>query len=89
MALYKALEDDPAIDTTVTGDDVKDANVPAALLAMYAISTAVKQDPLNAAFQCLDIAAKTDDSDYASLIRDLRRELFPKLMPVDQYERWI
>ncbi|CAM3157558.1 Transposase [Prescottella defluvii] len=89
MALYKALEDDPAIDTTVTGDDVRNANVPAALLAMYAISTAVKQDPLNAAFQCLDIAAKTDDSDYASLIRDLRRELFPKLMPVDQYERWI
>ncbi|MCA1005058.1 transposase [Rhodococcus hoagii] len=89
LALYKAFEDDPAIDVTVTGGDVRNANVPAALLAMYAISTAVKQDSMNAAFECLDIAAKTDDSDYASLIRDLRRELFPRLMPVDQYERWI
>lgn len=46
-------------------------------------------DALDAAVQCLDTAARTDDSNYAALIADLRREFFPKLMPIEKYERWI
>lgn len=87
--LRQAFEDDPAIDTTVIGDDVKNVKISTALRAMDVVSTATTSDPLNAAFRCLDIAAKTDDADYASLIKDLRREFFPKLMPVEQYELWI
>lgn len=89
QALRQAFDDDPAIDTTVIGNDVENAEVSAALRGMHVVSTAVKPDPLNAAFHCLDIAAKTEDSNYASLIKDLRREFFPKLMPVEQYKRWI
>ncbi|NLE80296.1 MAG: transposase [Rhodococcus sp.] len=88
MALWQAFEADAAIETTVTGD-VENRVVPAAMRAMSAISTAVQQDPMNAAFHCLDIAVTTDDSNYVSLIADLRREFFPKLMPAEEYERWI
>ncbi|MFD6860464.1 transposase [Rhodococcus sp. NPDC060086] len=88
LALEQAFRDEPTIDTTITGD-AEDRKVPPALRAISVISTAAKTDPLNAVFHCLHIAARTDDSDYTSLIEDVRREFFPKLMPVEQYERWI
>ncbi|MGU3584063.1 transposase [Rhodococcus sp. C26F] len=77
--LRKAFEDDPAIDDVL----------PAVGIALHIVATATAPDPLNAAFQCLDIAARTDDSNYAALIADLRREFFPELMPIEKYERWI
>lgn len=63
---------------------------PAASIAMTAVPDAVRNDyPLNAVFRTLRTAARTDDGDYASLIADLRAAFFPRLMPIEKYERWI
>ena len=86
--LWQAFQDDSTIDTTVTGS----GPVPAPVIAMYAVRDAsdlLALDPLQGTFQSLQTAARTDGGNYEALIRDLRKEFFPKLMPADQYERWI
>ncbi len=86
--LWQAFQDDPTIDTTVTGS----GPVPAPVIAMGAVRDAselLALDPLQGTFQSLRTAARTDDGNYQALIRDLRATFFPKLMPADQYERWI
>ncbi|WP_420879164.1 transposase [Rhodococcus sp. (in: high G+C Gram-positive bacteria)] len=82
---WETLRDDPTIDTTVT----EHGPPPAPLIAISAVRDAIDFDPLQGTFQSLHTAARTDGGDYASLIRDLRAAFFPKLMPADQYERWI
>ncbi|MDH6284059.1 transposase [Prescottella agglutinans] len=86
--LWQAFQDDPTIDTTITPN----GPVPAPIIAMDAVreaSEGLTLYPLQGTFRSLWTAARTDGGNYAALIRDLRKEFFPKLMPADQYERWI
>ncbi len=86
--LWQAFQDDPTIDTTIP----ENGPAPAPVIAMYAVrdvSESFAFDPLRGTFQSLQTAARTDGGNYIALIRDLRKEFFPKLMPADRYERWI
>ncbi|MFD3593813.1 transposase [Nocardia sp. NPDC058640] len=60
-----------------------------AVRAMYSIQEALHREPLQAVFTTLGTAVDSPDDDHAHLIADLRARFFPKLMPADQYERWI
>lgn len=61
----------------------------AALAAVNALTDASWTEPLPAVFNVLRTLLKTRGSDYEGLIADLRQEFYPKLVPADQYERWI
>ncbi|MFD3424473.1 transposase [Nocardia fluminea] len=57
--------------------------------AVYAIRDALRHEPLRAVFATLSTAADIPDDNHAAVIADLRARFFPKLIPADQYERWI
>ncbi|MFE1596877.1 transposase [Nocardia sp. NPDC058705] len=56
---------------------------------VWAIRRALHPEPLRAVFDTLGSAARALDNDHATLIADLRAQFFPKLMPAEEYERWI
>ncbi|MGB3771446.1 MAG: transposase, partial [Rhodococcus sp. (in: high G+C Gram-positive bacteria)] len=79
---------DPRIDLWTTSAD-GERRPTRALSAVNALTDASWTEPLPAVFTVFWTLLHTIDSDYATLIADVRREFFPTLAPADQYERWI
>lgn len=80
--LYERFLSDDSIDTAATGRG-------APFRAIYALSEAIDENPMLAAFQSIHTAAHTDEENYTALVTELRKNFFPRLMPVEKYERWI
>ncbi len=57
--------------------------------AVYAVRDVLRHEPLRAVFATMAAAADIPGDDHAAVIASLRAEFFPKLVPADQYERWI
>ncbi|WP_067694742.1 transposase [Nocardia jejuensis] len=86
--LWDAFNSDTRIQLWTTSDSGEQTST-AALAVLNALSDANEPEPLQAVFRVLHTVLNVENSDYSSLIGDLRREFFPKLAPADRYERWI